>query len=225
MVKNFIRRRGAPMRKMYDMTIKEFAEEVASNSPAPGGGSVAALCGSISSALSSMVLSLTVGKKRYLNYSKENRDSIDNGIAKANDLKGRFLELMVEDTVAFDKVMAAFKLPRETDEEKAIRSRAVAEAYVDAMKVPLNVAKLAMEVFPLLKLAAAKGTPSAITDAGVGALVACSCVEGAILNVRINLSGINDEKLAEETRNQCRTLVEAARIKRDEILEIVEAAL
>jgi len=213
------------MGKMYDMTVKEFVEEISSNSPAPGGGSVAALCGSISAALSSMVFSLTVGKKRYLNYSQEDRDSIDNGIVKANEIKGRYLELMVEDTAAFDKVMAAFKLPKDTDEEKTIRSKAIAEAYVDAMNVPLSVAKLTMEVFPLLKLAVTKGNPSAITDAGVGALMACSCVEGAILNVRINLSGITDEKLAEETKAQCRTLVESARSMRDEILAIVESAL
>lgn len=213
------------MGKMYDMTVKEFVEEISSNSPAPGGGSVAALCGSISSALSSMVLSLTVGKKRYLNYSQEDKDSIDNGIVKANELKDRYLELMVEDTAAFDKVMAAFKLPKGNDEEKAVRSKAVAEAYVDAMNVPLSVAKLTMEVFPLLMLAVTKGNPSAMSDAGVGALMACSCVEGAILNVRINLSGITDEKLGEETREQCKTLVEAARSKRDEILSVVDAAL
>ena len=213
------------MGKMYDMTIKEFVEEIASNSPAPGGGSVAALCGSISSALSSMVFSLTVGKKRYLSYSQEDRDSIDNGIIKANELKDRYLELMVEDTAAFDEVMSAFKLPKGTDKEKAVRSKAIADAYVTAMNVPLGVAKLAMEIFPLLKLAVTKGNPSAMSDAGVGALMACSCVEGAILNVRINLSGITDEKLAEETRKECKTLVETARIKRDEILAIVDAAL
>lgn len=203
------------------MLVNEFIDELASNSPAPGGGSVAALCGSLGAALTSMVFSLTVGKKAYLALGDEERTSVDAGLVKANELKDEFLKLMNEDTEAFNKLMAAFKMPKETEEEKAARSEVIQTAYKAATNVPLEVARKAYDIYEIIEIAIDHGNKNAISDAGVAALLAQTTIEGAIMNVKINLGSIKDEEFTSAIREEIKVISEdGMRIQKD-ILEVV----
>ncbi len=213
------------MDSMKKMTIEEFTSELASNSPAPGGGSVAALSSSIGASLASMVFSLTVGKKLYNEYDDEKKKLIDEGLASAQKLKDVFLNLMDEDTTAFNGLMAAFKLPKETDEEKKIRSHKIQEGYKGATEIPLKTARESVKIFDLLEVAAEIGNPNAVSDAGVGAMSALTGLEGAVMNVKINLSSIKDAEFVERVSKECEELVEAGKAKKEKIIAIVNSKL
>lgn len=203
------------------MHVNEFINELASNSPAPGGGSVAALCGSLGAALTSMVFSLTVGKKAYLALGDEERASVDEGLVKANELKDQFLKLMNEDTEVFNKLMAAFKMPKETEEEKAARSEVIQEAYKAATNVPLEVARKAYDIYEIIEIAIDHGNKNAISDAGVAALLAQATIEGAIMNVKINLGSIKDEEFTAALREEIKVISEDGVRLQQEILAVV----
>lgn len=213
------------MDSMKKMTLEEFTSELASNSPAPGGGSVAALSSSIGASLASMVFSLTVGKKLYNEYDDEKKKLIDEGLASAQKLKDVFLNLMDEDTTAFNGLMAAFKLPKETDEEKKIRSQKIQEGYKGATEIPLKTARESVKIFDLLEVAAEIGNPNAVSDAGVGAMSALTGLEGAVMNVKINLSSIKDAEFVERVSKECEELVEAGKSKKEKIIAIVNSKL
>lgn len=213
------------MGEMKKLTLENFANELASNSPAPGGGSVAALSSSLAASLASMVFNLTTGKKVYMAYDDETKSKIDGGIVEAGKLKNEFLALMDEDTEAFNEVMAAFKLPKETEEEKEIRSIKIQEAYKKATLVPLRVAEKTMDIFSLLEIAVKYGNINAASDAGVGALIALTGLEGAILNVRINIPSIKDSDFVSMVSNRCNELLKSARDKKENLLEIVNSKL
>ncbi|MEG0133164.1 MAG: cyclodeaminase/cyclohydrolase family protein [Clostridium sp.] len=204
-------------------TIREFIDELGSNSPAPGGGSVAALCASLGSALSSMVFNLTIGKKVYEALSAEEKELVDKYLVISSNQKDEFLDLMNEDTEAFNGVMAAFKMPKETDEEKANRSAKIQEGYKAATQVPLKVARKAYEVYEGILVCVKYGNKNAISDGGVAALLIQSAVEGAIMNVKINLSSIKDEVYNEEIRKELKSLSENGMKKQQEILAIVNS--
>lgn len=203
------------------MLVNEFIDDLASNSPAPGGGSVAALCGSLGAALTSMVFNLTIGKKAYLALGDEERASVDEGLVKANELKDEFLKLMNEDTEAFNKLMAAFKMPKETEEEKAIRSEAIQIAYKDATNVPLEVARRAYDIYEIIEIAIDHGNKNAISDAGVAALLAQATIEGAIMNVKINLGSIKDEEFTSGIREEIKVISEDGMRLQQEVLAVV----
>lgn len=209
------------MSEMRKMTLEGFAGELASNSPAPGGGSVAALCGSLAAALTSMVHNLTIGKKFYNEYDETLQNKIKDFQKICDDKKGEFLHLMDVDTDAFNQVMDAFKLPKETDEEKAFRSKKIQEGYTAAMEVPLNVARKIMGLFEYLELAVNSGNPNAVSDAGVGTLIALTGLEGAILNVKINLGSIKDKNLVDSVTAECDNLMKLGNEKKNTIMEIV----
>lgn len=211
--------------EMSKLSLKEFADVLASDAPAPGGGSVAALCASLSISLSSMVYSLTVGKKFFNEYDESVQNKMKEFLVVSNELKDEFLHLMDVDTEAFNKVMAAFKMPKETDEEKAIRSAKIQESYVEAMEVPLSVAKKTYTVFEYLEFAANYGNPNAASDAGVGALLALTALESAILNVRINLGSIKNAEITAKAAKECDELVKAAYEKKESIMGIVNSKL
>lgn len=213
------------MDSMKKMTLEEFTNELASNSPAPGGGSVAALSSSIGASLASMVFSLTVGKKLYNEYDDEKKKLIDDGLVSAGKLKEVFLNLMDEDTTAFNGLMAAFKLPKDTDEEKQIRSQKIQEGYKEATEIPLKTARESAKIFDLLEIAANIGNPNAVSDAGVGTMIALTGLEGAVMNVRINLSSIKDMEFVERVSKECDELVGAARAKKEKIIGIVNSKL
>jgi glutamate formiminotransferase/formiminotetrahydrofolate cyclodeaminase len=181
--------------RLASMNIYEFADELASDSPAPGGGSVAALNGTLSAGLSSMVGNLTYNKKGY----KEVKEIMIELSDQAQRLKEFFTESIDKDTEAFNKVMEAFALPKGTDEEKALRDSAIREATKGATLVPFSVLEKAKEAAELALTAAEKGNQNSLSDAGVAGLTAAAAAEGALYNVMINLDSIDDETFNQET--------------------------
>jgi len=200
------------------MKVNNFLSELASNSPAPGGGSVAALAGALGAALTSMVCNLTVGKEKY----NDVKDEIKNVLRKSEKIRKKLTKLIDEDTEAFNDVIKAFKMPKETEKQKEARSRAIQEGYKTAAKVPLETANVCGEIFDLAKIIAEKGNQNSITDAAVSALMAKAGVESAILNVKINLGSIRDEKFVKNISSEIDKLVKNAEHKTKEILEIVD---
>ncbi len=201
-------------KKLVDMSIYDFADELSRDSPAPGGGSVAALAGAMGASLASMVANLTHGKKKY----KDAWDDMLRIGEKAQELKYRFLELIDKDTEAFDAFMAAMKLPKKTEEEKRLRELEMERATKKAIEIPLETLRLTSEVVNLADELAEKGNKNAISDAGVAALSAYNAAYGAYLNVLINLGGLSDEEYKKST------LADAERIL-SEVKEGYEAVL
>ncbi len=210
---------------LVEKTVKDFVAQVASNEPAPGGGSVSALAASLGAALTSMVGELTVGRKKYEALSDDEKKIVDDSLAATKPLIERLNELVDEDTNAFNDFMEALKMPKETDEEKAARSDAMQEGIKKAIVVPLDAAKTALEILKLSKPLAVYGNQNAITDAGVGALLACAGVEGAAFNVLINLGDVKDQEYVESMKKECKELVDEAKALRDEVVKVVYDAL
>lgn len=206
-------------------TVREFINELGSNSPAPGGGSVAALGSSLASALCSMVFNLTIDKKVYNAYSEEDKMIVDKNLEQCLNHKEEFLDLMNSDAEVFLTLMSAFKLPKQSDEEKKIRSKKIQEGYKAALEIPLKVAEDSYKIYMHVKVAAELGNKNAISDAGVAALMLQASIESAILNVKINLSSIKDETYKEEVTSRCKELVQCGREKRDEVLAIVHESI
>lgn len=171
------------------LSVEGFINETGSSSPAPGGGSIAALNGAAGAALIEMVAALTIGKEKYAAVEEEMK-AIQ---AKAHDMKAQFLAYIDEDSAAFNKIMAAFKLPKESDEDKKARSAAIQEATKGAALVPFKIGELANELLPLAATVIEKGNQNAITDGAVATMNARTSVHGAFLNVKINLGSIKDE--------------------------------
>jgi glutamate formiminotransferase/formiminotetrahydrofolate cyclodeaminase len=179
-----------PKTSLAKMNLREFCNETLSDSPAPGGGSVAALMGALGASLGGMVANLSAGKRGWDN----KLEYFSNWAVKAQQLKDELLSLVDEDTAAFNKVMDAFALSKESAEEKAARSAAIEQATKYAAEVPLKVMETASKSYELLAEMAEKGNPASVSDVGVGALATRACIEGAALNVRINLTQLKDEK-------------------------------
>jgi len=180
--------------RLASMNIYEFADELASDSPAPGGGSVAALNGTMSAGLSAMVGNLSFSKKQYESVKDQMMDVSDKG----QRLKDFFTESIDKDTDAFNKIMNAFSLPKGTDEEKAIRNAAVQDATKEATLVPFSVLERTKEAAELALVVAEKGNKNSLSDSGVAGLTAAAAAEGALYNVMINLQGIEDEAFKAE---------------------------
>src|SRR5262245_20973161 len=179
-----------PKQSLAKLTVREFCNETLSDSPAPGGGSVAALMGSLGVSLGGMVANLSAGKRGW----DDKLEYFSNWAVKAQQLKDELLSLVDEDTTAFNKVMDAFGLPRDSAEKKAARSAAIEEATRHAAEVPLRVMETAARSYELLLEMADKGNPASISDVGVGALATRACIDGAAMNVRINLGQLKNEK-------------------------------
>jgi len=177
-------------------TVSQFLDETASNSATPGGGSVSALTAALGASLTSMVCRLTIGKKKYTDVQAE----MEEILTESEELRKRATAIIDEDTAAFDRVMAAFALPKETDEQKTRRTEAVQAATKQATLVPLRLMELTAGAIPLVKAVAAKGNRNSLSDAGVAALMLSAACEGAALNVRINLGGLTDRGFVSETR-------------------------
>jgi len=208
---------------LASMKINNFLSELASSSPAPGGGSVAALSGALGAALSSMVCNLTIGKEKYADVEKE----IKNILKESEQLRKDLTRLIDEDTKAFNDVMKAFKIkmPKETEQQKTLKSKAIQEGYKSAAMVPLETAKTCEKVIDLALVVAEKGNKNSITDAGVSALMAKSGVESAILNVKINLASIKDEQFANKISYQVNKIQKETADKTYKIIQIVEKNL
>lgn len=179
-------------------TLQNYLDELSSNSPTPGGGNVAALCGVLASSLGSMVCNLTIGKKKYASVEVEFMELEK----KLCNLRDKFVVLAKKDNSAFDKVMDAFKLPKETDQEKMLRTQAIENATIEASQVPSEVIFTCRELIPILKIIAEKGNQNSLSDAGVGIALISTAAEGAFLNVLINCSSLNNKNLSAEILNK-----------------------
>jgi len=206
---------------LASLSVKGFLSELASKSPAPGGGSVAALSGALGTALSSMVCNLTIGKEKY----KDVREEIKEVYAKSEKLRKRLTELIDEDTEAFNDVIKAFKMPKETKDQKEIRKQAIQQGYKTAAQVPLKTAKTCEKILDIARIVAEKGNKNSITDAAVSALMAKAGVDAAILNVKINLGYIKDSMFVERISSELDELQQNTIDKTNNILKIVEKSL
>jgi glutamate formiminotransferase / formiminotetrahydrofolate cyclodeaminase len=199
-------------------TLTDFANETASESPAPGGGSISAYVGALGISLGTMVANLSAHKVGW-------DDKIDYFSEQASIgqlLKDTLLDLVDADTHAFNKIMDAIKMPKATDEEKAARKAAMHAATIGAIEIPLKVMKVSLESMTMLMQMAENGNPNSVSDAGVGALCARTAVEGAALNVSINCSGFDDKAYVADALAQAESMLEEARKKEKEILAQVQ---
>lgn len=206
---------------LADLTVKEFLDKVAGSDPVPGGGSVAALNGALASALSAMVAGLSIGKKAYEVHEEE----LQLARTLVIRLQNSFVTLMDQDSEAYNEVFACFKLPKATDEEKAIRSIAIQEATKHAALIPMEVAREALGLMPVIADIARLGNRNAITDACVAMVSARSAVLGALLNVRINLKSLKDKELANRLQAEADAIEQAANQKEKELLDAVNQDL
>lgn len=207
--------------RLTDMTLKAFADETASESPAPGGGSIAAYMGALAAALGTMVANLSAHKAGWDERWEEFSNYADGG----RILVDRLTALVDEDTEAFNRIMAVYAMPKSTDEEKAARAEALEKATLYATEVPLNTMKTAFDAFELLEAMAREGNPASVSDAGVGALAARAAVLGAQLNVRINASGLKDRTRAEALCDEADEIATLANMREQEILSIVNSKI
>lgn len=204
--------------KLINKTVQEFTHETASESPAPGGGSVSAAVGAFGAALGTMVANLSAHKRGWDDRWEEFSDWAEKGKKYHDEL----LKCVDEDTEAFNKIMAAFGLAKSNEKEIAERKQAIQKATKIAMEIPLKVMQLAHDSLEVMAAMAETGNPSSVSDAGVGALCARTAVEGAFLNVKINASGCNDKQFVEEILKKANLLSASARKKEVEILKIVD---
>lgn len=203
--------------KLVSMSLSAFADETSSESPAPGGGSISAYMGALGAALATMVANLSSHKRGWDDRWKEFSDWADKG----QRYKDTLLHLVDEDTAAFNRIMAAFGLPKATDEEKAARTAAIQEATKYATEIPFRVMETAFASMDVIKAMAEEGNPNSVSDAGVGALAARSAVMGAFLNVKINAAGLTDKTFAAEIVAKGASIQEKAMQLETEILKLV----
>ncbi len=201
--------------------VSSFLDTLASNSPAPGGGSVAALAGALGSALTSMVCNLTIGKKKYAGVE----DEMKHILQSSEKLREQFTRLIDTDTEAFNKVMEAFALPKESDAQKAVRNAAIQGATKEAALVPLEVMKHIIDALALTKLVAEKGNANSVSDAGVSALMLYAAAESAALNVQINLQGITDVDFVGWKTDEVSSILRTSKTASEEILQMVKAKI
>lgn len=208
-----------------NISIGEYIDDLASNKPTPGGGSAAALAGAMSSALTSMVFNLTVDKKIYEGYSSEIKSKIDNALKSCQKYNELFIEYMRKDEEAFLNFMKAFKLPKSTEEEKALRDKELANGYITALCVPLSLAEEGIKLFENINVAAEYGNNNLISDAGVAAILLYASIESSIINVKINLVGIKDKEYKENVENRCNDILKEAEDYKSKILKIVNSKI
>ena len=208
-------------KRLVDLTARGFAEETASESPAPGGGSISAYMGALGAALATMVANLSAHKAAYDDRWEEFSAAAERG----QELMERLLHLVDEDTEAFNRIMAVFAMPKKSEAEKAARAQAMEEATLYATEVPLRTMETAAEAFGVIREMAERGNPNSVTDAGVGALAARAAVRGAFLNVRINAAGLKDRTRAEVLIERGAAIEADAAIQEGEILAIVNAKI
>lgn len=208
-------------KRLVDMTLTEFAEETASESPAPGGGSIAAYMGALGAALSTMVANLSAHKPGWDDRWKEFSDNAERGHA----LMIKLLALVDEDTAAFNKIMAVFSMPKATPEEKAARAEALEAATLYATEVPLRTMEASYDVFDYAEAMAREGNPASVSDAAVGALAARAAVVGALLNVRINAAGLKNRENAEKLLARADEIDKKSEARVATVLEIANSKI
>ncbi len=213
--------RDASQVPLVNKTLIGFTDETASESPAPGGGSISAAVGAFGAALATMVANLSAGKRGW----EERTSFFSDWADKGQHIKDTLLHLVDEDTASFNAVMAAFALPKTTDEEKKLRSEAIEKANVYATQVPLKVMQTAASALPLLEAMLTDGNPNSITDAGVGVHCTLTAVEGAYLNVRINASGLKNKETAAQLLSEARSVAEQTRSGAAALITLLESRM
>jgi glutamate formiminotransferase/formiminotetrahydrofolate cyclodeaminase len=208
-------------KKLIDMTLTEFKDETASESPAPGGGSISAYVGSMGAALGTMVANLSAHKRGW----DERWEEFSDWAEKGKYYHTALLNCVDEDTDAFNKIMAAFGLPKGSEQEKAERKQAIHDATQNAIEVPLKVMQIAHDSMEVMQAMAEFGNPNSVSDAGVGALCARTAVEGAYLNVKINAVGFADEQYLTKTLAKAEELLKSAKEKESVVLEVVKTKI
>lgn len=203
---------------LADLKITEFLDETASDSPVPGGGSVAALSGALAASLAGMVAGLTVGRKGFEGVEQKMKSIRE----KAEALRSKLVEDIQSDSDAYNQVMAAYKLPKQTEAEKIERSKAIQAGLKRAAQVPLQVAKDSLQILGLAETVVTEGNPNAVTDGAVSAMLARTAGLAALYNVRINLSSIKDKEFVEETSKEVKRLEEDILQREKQILAGIE---
>ena len=206
---------------LIDKKVSNFLDELASSSPTPGGGSVAALAGALGVALISMVGNLTIGKKKY----KDVEEDIKKIISSSERLRYELSQLIEEDVRVFNNFMATYKMPKETEDEKKIRAEKIQKSLIEAAKVPLRVAYKCLDILSLSKEVAEKGNINVVSDAGVAVLMAEAALESALLNVKINLRMIKDEKIRTELYSSIKEILLKEKGQKEKVLEMVEGKI
>ena len=206
---------------LQDMTLTTFGEALASSAATPGGGCAAALTGALAAGLAAMVARSTAASDKFV----DRTDEMNAVAAEADGLRSELLSLVDADAAAFDQVMAAFRLPKETPEEQAARSEAIQAGYKAAVDPPLRVCTKSVRVLELAVRVAERGNPNAASDAGVAALLAAAALEGAAMNVEINLGSIKDESFRTTAADAAQAAREQGQALREKTLDAVRARL
>lgn len=204
-----------------DMTIQTFLDELASKASTPGGGGAAAVSGAMGAALISMVANFTIGKKGYEDVEADSKEIL----AKSEELRSKLTDAINDDVVVFNRVMAAYGMPKETEDEKTARSTEIQAALKEATDVPLQCATLCREVINLSQPIAEKGNNNVISDAGVAVLAGYAGLRSAALNVYINIGGIKDKEFADDRRQQLEVLLDGMDVLKEDIYELVKSKL
>lgn len=207
--------------RLTALSLAGFSEELASDSPAPGGGSAAAYAGALAASLGAMVANLSANKRGW----EKRHDYFSEWAVKGQAGRKLLLHMVDEDTLAFNSLMDAFRLPKETDDEKKARQEAIEQATLRATYSPLHMMRAAAEQLPLLEAMTAEGNPNSVSDAGVGAICALAAVEGGWLNVMINLGGLKNKEVAEEISNEANAILASARVQKERIFQLVTEKL
>jgi formiminotetrahydrofolate cyclodeaminase len=206
---------------LTSLSVTGFLNEIASDAPAPGGGSASALAASLGAALASMVCRLTIGKNKYADVQVE----MEKTLKQAEDLRAKLNAIIDEDTAAFSKVMAAYGLPKETEEQKVKRTAEIQEAIKTATLIPLKLMGLCIEAMKLVKIIIEKGNHNSLSDAGVAALMLHAGCEGAALNVKINLGSLSDANFVAQTKMKVEQYCSSLEIFTSDILARVNKHL
>jgi formiminotetrahydrofolate cyclodeaminase len=209
------------MAMIKDSSVDKFLDDLASSAPTPGGGSAAAIMGGMGAALVSMVCNLTIGKKNYAEVEEEMKTLL----AQAESLRGRLTDMVKHDVDAFDGLMAAYGLPKDTDDQKATRSQAIQDSLKAATDAPLACARACADVIALSLTAAEKGNRNVVSDAGVAALAAQAALRSAALNVDINVPSIKDADFAASRRAEIDGLLAKWVAEADRVVEVVKSKL
>ena len=207
--------------RLVNMSVHSFADETASDSPAPGGGSIAALAGALGASLGTMVANLSAGKRGW----EDRVTEFSPWAEKGQQLKDQLLKLVDEDTKAFDRIMSAFGLPKGTAEEKEIRKNAIEESSQYATEIPFKTMQVAFSCLPLLKEMSEKGNPNSLSDVGVAVICIKTAVRGAWFNVLINAKGLNDRLFADKIVEDAKALLEKNHSECDAIANDIEQRL
>jgi formiminotetrahydrofolate cyclodeaminase len=209
------------MKLLSELPVKEFLLVTAGNDPVPGGGSVSALCGALCASLGQMVANLTIGRKKYA----DQEESMKEMAVVFNSYVDEFTAAIDADSDAYNTVFSAYKLPKETEEEKALRTQRIQEATKIAAEVPLQVARKACKIMDIISIVAKTGNQNAVTDACVAMMCARTSVLGALLNVKINLSSLHDTEYVDQLKKEVDFLEEKAIEKEQELLSWIKTIL